>query len=266
MSSKRVGEVKKATLPSRRDFFGRVGDGLFGGTLAYLLGNDLFGTNLALAASTPRVADLKPRPAHFEPKAKSVIQLFMNGGPSQVDLFDPKPALEKYRGQSHSREIANNIENNEDAGGLMPSPFKFVKSGQSGTEIANVMPHLAKQVDDIALIRSMFTTHFTHEPALFIMQTGRMLSGRPSMGAWVVYKLGSENQNLPGYVVLDDPKGLPINAIQNWQQDRVSALPQRRCPDVRYLSGRSPYDGTDRDSAFLPLHHRLAEIHGKSCG
>jgi hypothetical protein len=217
MSSKRVGEVKKATLPSRRDFFGRVGDGLFGGTLAYLLGNDLFGTNLALAASTPRVADLKPRPAHFEPKAKSVIQLFMNGGPSQVDLFDPKPALEKYRGQSPSREIANNIENIEDAGGLMPSPFKFVKSGQSGTEIADVMPHLAKQVDDIALIRSMFTTHFTHEPALFIMQTGRMLSGRPSMGAWVVYGLGSENQNLPAYVVLDDPKALPINGIQNWQ-------------------------------------------------
>ena len=217
MSSKRVGEVKKATLPSRRDFFGRVGDGLFGGTLAYLLGNDLFGTNLALAASTPRVADLKPRPAHFEPKAKSVIQLFMNGGPSQVDLFDPKPALEKYRGQSPSREIANNIENIEDAGGLMPSPFKFVKSGQSGTEIADVMPHLAKQVDDIALIRSMFTTHFTHEPALFVMQTGRMLSGRPSMGAWVVYGLGSENQNLPAYVVLDDPKALPINGIQNWQ-------------------------------------------------
>ncbi len=217
MSSKRVGEVKKAPLPSRRDFFGRVGDGLFGGTLAYLLGNDLFGTNPALAASTPQVADLKPRPAHFEPTAKSVIQLFMNGGPSQVDLFDPKPALEKFSGQAPSREIANNIENIEDAGGLMPSPFKFAKSGQSGTEIANVMPHLAKQVDDIALIRSMFTTHFTHEPALFIMQTGRMLSGRPSMGAWVVYGLGSENQNLPAYVVLDDPKALPINGIQNWE-------------------------------------------------
>ena len=76
--------------------------------------------------------------------------------------------------------------------------------------------------------RLMFPIHFNHEPALFVMQTGRMLSGPPSMGAWVVYKLGSENQNLPGYVVLDDPKGLPINAIQNWQQDRVSASPQRR--------------------------------------
>ena len=114
--------------------------------------------------------------------------------------------------------------------------------------------------------RLMFTIYFNHEPALFVMQTGRMLSGRHSMGAWVVYKRGGENQNLPGYVVLDDPKGLPINAIQNWQQDQVSASPQRRCTDVRYLSGRSPYDGTDRDSAFLPLHHRLAEIHGKSCG
>ena len=217
MDSKRIGEEKKVSLPSRRDFFGRAGDGLFGGALAYLLGSDLFVTNPALAASASRVADLRPRPSHFEPKAKAVIHLFMNGGPSQVDLFDPKPVLEKFSGQLPSREVANNIENIEEAGGLMPSPFKFSRFGQSGTEIADVLPNLANHVDDIALIRSMYTTHFTHEPAIFIMQTGRMLSGRPSMGAWIVYGLGSENQNLPAYVVLDDPKALPINGIQNWQ-------------------------------------------------
>ena len=217
MSSRRGGEVRKITLPSRRDFFGRVGDGLFGGSVAYLLGADLFSLNPALAASTPKVTDLKPRLPHFEPKAKSVIQLFMNGGPSQVDLFDPKPALKKYEGQPPSREVAQNIENVEQAGGLMPSPFEFSKHGESGMEITDQMPHLAKQVDDIALIRSMFTTHFTHEPAIYIMQTGNQLSGRPSTGSWIVYGLGSENQNLPAYVVLDDPKGLPVNGIQNWQ-------------------------------------------------
>ncbi len=264
MVSERIGEAKKASLRSRRDFFGRVGDGLFGGALAYLLGTDLFVTNPALAASAPRVADLKPRPPHFEPKAKSVIHLFMNGGPSQVDLFDPKPILEKFSGQPPSREVANKIENIEEAGGLMPSPFKFGKSGQSGTEITTVMPHLAKQVDDIALIRSMFTTHFTHEPSLFIMQTGRMLSGRPSMGAWIVYGLGSENQNLPAYVVLDDPKALPINGIQNWQsgwlppvyqgtrmRSQGSALlnlqPQKEFPGPVLEVARSILNRLDRD-------------------
>ena len=201
----------------RRDFFMRVGDGLYGSALAYLLGKDLFAANPALAAPPPAVADLKLRAPHFTPKAKAVIHLFMNGGPSQVDLFDPKPVLEKYSGQPPSREVANDIDFIEEAGGLMPSPFKFARHGQSGMDLSDLMPHLAKQVDDIALIRSMFTTHFNHEPALFIMQTGRGLSGRPSMGAWVVYGLGSENQNLPAYVVLDDRKALPINGIQNWQ-------------------------------------------------
>ncbi len=210
-------EDGKAIL-SRRDLFSRVGDGLYGAALASLLGADLFSANPALAATGNRKAyDVKPRPPHFEPKAKAVIHLFMNGGPSQLDLFDPKPMLEKYKGQPPSREIANDIEFIEEAGGLMPSSFKFAKHGESGMEVSELMPHLAQQVDEITLIRSMFTTHFNHEPAVFFMQTGRILTGRPSIGAWVVYGLGSENQNLPAYVVLDDPKALPVNGIQNWQ-------------------------------------------------
>lgn len=99
----------------------------------------------------------------------------------------------------------------------MPSPYKFSKHGQSGIEVSEILPHLAKRVDDIAVIRSTFTTHFNHEPAIFIMQGGRQFSNRPTLGSWVVYGLGTENQNLPAYVVLDDPKGLPVNHLQNWQ-------------------------------------------------
>ena len=208
----------RLTRSTRRCFFSRVGDGLHGAALAYLLGQDLASPRVALAESNVRRAyDLKERKPHFEAKAKSVIQFFMNGGPSQVDLFDPKPALEKYAGQAPGRDLANDIEFINEAGGFMPSPYKFAKHGQSGIEVSEILPHLSEHVDDIALIRSMFTTHFNHEPAIFIMQGGRQFTDRPSLGSWIIYGLGSENQNLPAYVVLDDPKGLPINHIQNWQ-------------------------------------------------
>ena len=211
---------------TRRGFFSSVGNGLYGTALAYLLGNDLFSVNPALAATPGRAYDLRERPPHFEPKAKSVIQLFMNGGPSQVDLLDPKPALLKYAGQPPSRDLTSEIRAVREAGGLMPSPFKFDKHGESGIEVSEVMPHLAKRVDDLAVIRSMFTTHMAHEAALFIMQSGRMFPGLPTLGAWVVYGLGSENQTLPAYVVLNDPKGLPINDIQNWQAGYLPAVYQ----------------------------------------
>lgn len=203
---------------SRRDFFARVGDGLHGAALATLFGKDLLSPRAATAATgTRRVYDLAVREPHFEPKAKSVIQFFMNGGPSQVDLFDPKPALAKYEGQPPGRDLANDIEFINEAGGFMPSPYRFAKHGQSGMEVSEILPHLSERVDDIAFIRSMYTTHFNHEPAIFIMQGGRQFSNRPTIGSWIVYGLGSENQNLPAYVVLDDPKGLPVNHLQNWQ-------------------------------------------------
>ena len=211
---------------SRRSFFSRVSDGLCGAAMASLLGADLFSTPVLAAAVGRKVYDLEPRAPHFEPKAKSVIHLFMNGGPSQVDLFDPKPMLEKYSGQPAGRDLANDIEFTDEARGLMPSPFRFAKHGESGIEISEILPHLSQQVDDIALIRSMFTINFNHEPAIFIMQSGRMLAGRPSLGAWVVYGLGSENENLPAYVVLDDPKSFPVNHIQNWQAGWLPPLYQ----------------------------------------
>lgn len=243
--SKRRAPVRPDRLNStRRSFFSSVGSGLHGAALVYLLGQDLVSPSVALAGSSERrVYDLQERNPHFEPKAKSVIHFFMNGGPSQVDLFDPKPALLKYAGQPPGRDIANDIEFINEAGGFMPSPYKFAKHGQSGIELSEILPHLSEHVDDIALIRSMFTTHFNHEPAIFIMQGGRQLTDRPSIGSWIVYGLGSENQNLPAYVVLDDPKGLPINHVQNWQSGWL--------PPV--------YQGTRVRSEGSPLLHLKAE-------
>ncbi len=203
-------------MPTRRDFFSRMGDGLTGAALASLFAEDL-GAKQALY-------DLTPKKPHQTPRAKSVIQLFMNGGPSQVDLFDYKPALAKYAGQPPSRDLAAEVRAVRETGGLMPSPYKFSKHGKSGIELSEMLPHLGKVVDDIAIVRSMFTTHLAHEAALFLMHGGRILPTRPSLGSWIVYGLGSENQNLPAYVVLDDPKGPPINFIQNWQTGWLPAV------------------------------------------
>lgn len=200
----------------RRDFFSRICDGMFGMGLASLLRDDLHAASVATPAA-PKVYDLTRKAPHFEPKAKAVIHLFMHGGPSAVDLFDPKPALEKYAGQPPGRDLASEIRAVAQAGGMMPSPFKFSRHGKSGLEVSELLPNLAERADDLAVIRSMYTEHIAHEFALFLIHTGRILPGRPTLGAWVVYGLGSENQNLPAYVVLDDPKGLPVNHIQNWQ-------------------------------------------------
>ena len=196
--------------PNRRDFFNRIVDGVHGVALASILSGDLHGGEL-------KPFDLTPKPPQQPAKAKSVIQLFMNGGPSQVDLFDPKPTLKRLAGSKPSRELAFAISNGKESGTLFPSPFEFKPRGKSGMEISNALPHIAECADDIALIRSMYGEHANHEPALFLMHTGRTIASRPSLGSWVTYGLGTENQNLPAYVVLDDPKGLPINGISNWQ-------------------------------------------------
>ncbi len=197
---------------SRRGFFSRFGDGLQGAALASLLGADLYANE-----ASPRVYDLAPRPPHFPVKTKAVIHLFMNGGPSQVDLFDPKPALAKFAGSAPPRDLASQIEFTDQAGGILPSPFTFKRYGKSGIELSELLPGLGEVIDDVCLVRSMYGEHFNHEPSIYLMQTGRTIPGRPALGSWMVYGLGSENRNLPAYVVLDDPKGLPINGIQNWQ-------------------------------------------------
>ncbi len=216
---------------SRRDFFSRLSDGVHGAALASLLTSDL-----ARAEGAGQIHDLKPRPPHFRAKAKAVIHLFQNGGPSQVDLFDPKPALARLAGAAAPRDIAAEIEFTNEAGGILPSPFRFSRHGKSGVELSEMLPHLGNVIDDVCVIRSMFGEHFNHEPALYLMQTGRTIPGRPALGSWVVYGLGSENQNLPAYIVLDDPKGLPVNGIQNWQAGWLPPVYQ----GTRFRSEGSP--------------------------
>jgi hypothetical protein len=195
-------------IPTRRDFFRSVAGGVYGAALAHLFGSEL--------RAEPAARDLRPRAPHFEPKATAVIHLFMNGGPSQMDLFDPKPALDRLHGRPYFDKIAGEVEFIKDAGAILRSSFKFARHGQCGAWVSEAMPNLAGVVDDIAFIRSMYTTNLTHEPAIYLAQSGKAGPGRPAWGSWVVYGLGSVNQNLPAYVVLDDPKGLPINGAENW--------------------------------------------------
>ena len=194
--------------PSRRRFFGQVGSALCSAALLDLLGRDLY-------AESP-LRDLTPRVPDVTPKAKAVIHLFMNGGPSQMDLFDPKDELTKRHGEDYFNKIAGEVEFPEAAGALMKCPFRFAQRGECGMWVSDVLPHFAKQVDRVSLIRSMYTSNLTHEPALYKIHSGSEFLGRPSLGAWVSYGLGTANQNLPAYVVLDDPQGLPVNGIDNW--------------------------------------------------
>ena len=223
---------------TRRGLFQRVSGGICGAALAHLLGQELPNASRLLAAedSSHVATDLKPRQPHFAPRAKSVIHLFMNGGPSQMDLFDPKPYLDEHHGQTLFDKIAGEVENPQSAGAIMRSPFKFARHGQSGMWVSDALPQIARHVDDIALIRSMHTTNLTHEPAVYLIQSGKMGPGRPTVGAWVAYGLGSECQNLPAYVVLDDPLGLPVNGTENWQAGFLPPIFQ----GTRFRSTGSP--------------------------
>lgn len=229
------------SILQRRDFFQRVAGGLCGAALAHLGLCDGFAETPESGRGTSSPAlpvryDLNAKtPAHFG-RARSVIHLFMNGGPSQMDLFDPKEALEKHHGEPHFDKIAGEVEFPMAAGALMRSMFKFAQHGQSGMWVSSAMPHLARQVDEIALLRGMYTTNLTHEPAIFKAHSGQEVTGHPSIGSWVTYGLGTENQNLPAYIVLDDPKGLPINKTQSWSSGYLPPLYQ----GTRFRSTGSP--------------------------
>jgi hypothetical protein len=204
--------------PTRRQVLARLGGGFGGLALSALFGD-------ALRANAPAGEsasyDLKAKPPHFPARAKAVIQLFMHGGPSHVDLFDPKPMLTKFDNTPPPKEVADD---EKITGNLLRSPFRFDRCGQSGIELSETLPQLARHADDIAVIRSMFTLHRNHEQACWMMHTGLIVSGRPSLGAWVAYGLGSENQNLPAYVVLPDPGGLPVDGIRNWSSGWMPPL------------------------------------------
>jgi hypothetical protein len=199
---------------TRRDWVRHVGAGFGGAALASLLANDLTANDHADKKAQPETTyDLEPKAPHFSPRARSVIQLMMPGGPSHVDMLDPKPALERYHGKRFPGVI--DAMNADKAGAVMQSPFRFARSGKSGIEVSDLLPNLARVVDKLTVVRSMYTEHINHEPAVWMMNTGRTIPGRPSAGSWVVYGLGTENQDLPAYVALEDPKG-ELDGIRNW--------------------------------------------------
>ena len=168
---------------------------------------------------------LQPRNSHGRPKARAVIQLFQNGGPSQMDMFDPKPELTKQAGKELPMEWERtNSTSNRNV--LMATPFKFQKHGQSGMEFSEVVPHLSSIVDELCLIRSMYTEHNNHPFGINMFQTGKVLGGFPAMGSWICYALGSENQNLPGYIVLRDPKGYNTSGKMVWSSGWLPAVYQ----------------------------------------
>ena len=183
-------------LRSRRHFFRDVGAGI--GTMA-------LASLLEAESSNP----LLPRKPHFAPKAKNVIFLFMEGGPSQLDLFDPKPELQKWSGKPLPESYTKNLQLAfiKPNAAVLGSPYAFSPKGQSGMEISELLPHLADVSDDICLVRSMHTDAFNHHPGQLLLFAGTTQVGRPSMGSWVVYGLGSESKNLPGFVVLSSGTG-----------------------------------------------------------
>ena len=178
-------------------------------------------------AAAQRVNALAAKPPHFAPKAKSVIFLFMVGAPSHIDTFDPKPALEKYDGQrlppSYGTVVSEFTKGDTP---LLKSPWKFNKYGQCGREVSTLFPHIAQKVDDICFVRSFYTESTVHAPAMYQVNTGRILMGYPSMGSWITYGLGSESENLPAYVVMPQPEGTPEGGTPCWGAGFLPAVYQ----------------------------------------
>ncbi|RYD23292.1 MAG: DUF1501 domain-containing protein [Verrucomicrobiaceae bacterium] len=215
----------------RRDFLRRCGMGFGGLALGGLFGG--MGKAMGMAVSE------NPLP-NFAPKAKRVVHLFMNGGPSQVDTFDPKPSLQEYHGKLIPLE---GLKTERPTGAALRTPFTFDRYGRSGLEVSELFKHTAKHADDLCVIRSMTADVPNHEPSLMLMNCGDGRLARPSMGSWISYGLGSENENLPAYVSMC-PGGMPIKRAENW---RASFLPGR-------------FQGTYLDSSIEDVNRMIENL------
>ena len=211
---------------TRREFLAQSAFGIGAFALAHLLQGD------RLLADTPGrpgenlPLNMQPRPPHFAPRARAMISLFMHGGPSHVDLLDPKPALTRNHGREYSGQVTYSFINRASRK-LFGSPWKFSRHGQCGTDISELLPHIAGIADDICVIRSMHTGHNGHEVSIRYFHGGIAgVTGRPTMGSWIVYGLGSVAQNLPAYMVLSDPGGHPVDGANNWSSGFMPPLYQ----------------------------------------
>jgi hypothetical protein len=215
----------------RRAFLGRYAGGLGPLALAHLAAE--------ARADEPRPpADpLAPKRPHHAPRAKAVICLFQHGGPSQMDLFDPKPELTRRHGQPHPHRLEVHFHTQQ--GKLLASPFRFERRGGVGVELSELLPHTGGVADDITLVRSMATDSVDHEAALRVIHSGKVFPGRPAWGSWVLYGLGTARKELPAYVVLSDPGGLPVDGANNWSSGFLPAA----------------YQGTPFRAAGTPVAH-----------
>ncbi|RBP42665.1 uncharacterized protein DUF1501 [Roseimicrobium gellanilyticum] len=255
---------------SRRQWLSRTGGGVGSVALAWLLKQE------GLLATSERLEahhyDLVPKRPVAQPKARAMISMFMQGGPSHIDLFDPKPELDKLDGKNFPGEVKY-----DDAAGasreVMASPWKFRKHGQCGMELSELLPHLANVVDDITLIRSMHTGVNNHGQSIYALENGRATGGRPTLGSWLTYGLGSENQDLPAYVALTDPRGVPVLGVENWTNGWLPSLFQGtvvRSKEPRILNLDAPMslkgEAQDRYLNFLGKlnHQHLAQRPGES--
>lgn len=237
----------------------RTAAGGFGAVAAEaLLQRDLLG-------ATSGLNPLAAKPPHFAPKAKSVIFLFMVGAPSSIDTFDPKPALKKFAGQnlpaSFGKVVSQFTEGNTP---LLPSPWNFSPQGQSGIPVSTLYPHISQCVDDICFVRSFHTDSTVHAPAMYQVHTGRILTGWPSMGAWVTYGLGSVTDNLPAYVVMPQPEGTPEGGTPCWGSGFLPAVYQGtllRSGPAPILHLKNPAGVTPaRQKATLDLLQKMNQL------
>jgi hypothetical protein len=232
-----------ALFLTRRELLRRSGTGFGLLGLAGLLASEGLLGSAARAAPT-EINPLAPKQPHFPPRAKQVVHLFMNGGPSHVDTFDPKPILDKY----HGKPLPNpTLRTERKTAGALRSPFTFKRYGKSGIEVSELFARTAELIDDLCVIRSMQADVPNHEPSLMLMNCGDSRLPRPSMGAWLTYGLGSENQNLPGFIAMC-PGGYPIVGPQNW---RSAFLP-------------GAYQGTYIDSQHTDIQKLIENIRNNS--
>ena len=209
---------------SRRQFLAENALGIGSVALAWLLSQE----NALAVPSTlklkPQTYDLTPKQPHHAPRANAMISLFMHGGPAHMDLLDPKPELTKFSGTDYSGEVVFSFVNRASKK-LLGSPWTFAKHGDCGTEVSELLPHTAGIVDDICLIRSMHSGHNGHEVSIRYINAGiPAVTGRPALGSWLTYGLGSESQDLPAYMVLSDPGGHPVDGVLNWSNGFMPPL------------------------------------------
>ena len=218
-----------------------------------------------LALSALSHADEGKTP-HFAPRAKAVIMLVQNGGPSQMDLFDPKPELTRKAGVVHATKVET-FQKGSEANKLLGTPFRFKRYGRCGMELSEVIPHLGSVADDVCLVRSMYSEHNNHTEGLVLLNTGKIFPGRPALGSWVSYALGTANRNLPGYIVLRDPEGYNTSGTLLWQNgwlpaDHRGTEVSTQGPPILHLRPATPVDPAAR-AADLDALAKLNEEHRK---